>query len=106
PGQSQRLWEASGKLPLALVSRDHRRFIITETLSDTDANLYLVERGAKTKPVLLTPHRGDVAYVPADPSPDGQTLYFTSNEGREFAGLMAMNLADRTVKPVAQPEWD
>src|SRR4029079_5188014 len=28
------------------------------------------------------------------------------NEGREFAGLMAMNLADRTVKPVAQPEWD
>ena len=69
-GRSQRLWEASGKLALATVSRDHRRFLLTETLSDTDFNLYLVERGAKTRPVLLTPHRGDVAYVPADFSPD------------------------------------
>jgi dipeptidyl aminopeptidase/acylaminoacyl peptidase len=105
-GRSQRLWEASGKLALATVSRDHRRFVITETLSDTDFNLYLVERGAKAKPALLTPHHGDVAYVPADFSPDGKTLYFTSDEGREFAGLMAMNLQDRTVKPVAQPDWD
>jgi dipeptidyl aminopeptidase/acylaminoacyl peptidase len=105
-GRSQRLWDASGKLSLAQVSRDHRRFIISETLSDTDSNLYLVERGAKTKPVLLTPHRGDALYGAEDLSPDGKTLYFTSDEGREFAGLMAMNLADRTVKPVAQPEWD
>jgi len=105
-GRSQRLWESSGKLAFATVSRDHRRFIITETLSDTDSNLYLVERGAKARPALLTPHRGDVAYGPADLSPDGKTLYFTSDEGREFAGLVAMNLADRAVKPVAQPEWD
>ncbi|MBC7975458.1 MAG: S9 family peptidase [Myxococcales bacterium] len=105
-GKSQRLYEASGKLALARVSRDHRRFIITETLSDTDSNLYLVERGAKTKPTLLTPHRGDVAYGVADLSPDGKTLYFTSDEGREFAGLLAMNLGDRVAKPVAQPEWD
>lgn len=105
-GRSQRLWEASGKLSLAAVSRDHRRFIVTETLSDTDSNLYLVERGAKARPVLLTPHRGEVAFVAEDLSPDGKMLYFTSDEGREFAGLMAMNLADRSVKPVAQPEWD
>ncbi len=105
-GRSKRLWEASGKLALATVSRDHRRFLLTETLSDTDANLYLVERGAKAGPVLLTPHHGDIAYRPADLSVDGKTLYFTSDEGREFAGLMAMNLGDRAVKPVAQPEWD
>jgi len=105
-GKSQRLWEGSGKLAFATVSRDHRRFIIAETLSDTDSNLYLVERGAKAKPTLLTPHHGDVSYAPQDLSPDGKTLYFTSDENREFAGLMAMTLADRTVKPVAQPEWD
>jgi len=105
-GRSQRLWEASGKLSLATVSRDHRRFIITETLSDTDANLYLVERGAKARPVVLTPHHGDVAYGAAELSTDGKTLYFTSDEGREFAGLMAMNLGDRTATPVAQPAWD
>ena len=105
-GRSQRLWEASGKLAFGAVSRDHRRWIITETLSDTDSNLYLVERGAKAKPTLLTPHHGDVAYNPTGLSPDGKTLYFTSDEGREFSGLMAMTLGDRAVKPVAQPEWD
>jgi dipeptidyl aminopeptidase/acylaminoacyl peptidase len=105
-GRSQRLWEASGKLALGAVSRDHRRLIIAETLSDTDSNLYLVERGAKTKPTLLTPHRGDVIYSPQDLSPDGKTLYFLSDEGREFAGLLAMDLGSRATKPVAQPEWD
>lgn len=105
-GRSQRLWEASGKLALGAVSRDHRRFIIAETLSDTDSNLYLVERGAKTKPTLLTPHHGDVIYAPQDLSPDGKTLYFLSDEGREFAGLLAMDLGSHATKPVAQPEWD
>ena len=105
-GRSQRLWEASGKLALGAVSRDHRRFVITETLSDTDSNLYLVERGAKTKPALLTPHKGDIAFGPADFSADGKTLYVTSDEGREFAGLLAMNVADHRTRPVAQPEWD
>ena len=105
-GRSQRLWEASGKLALGAVSRDHRRFIIAETLSDTDSNLYLVERGAKTKPTLLTPHRGDVIYAPQALSPDGKTLYLLSDEGREFAGLLAMDLGSRATKPVAQPEWD
>ena len=105
-GRSQRLWEASGNLAFANASRDHRRFIITETLSDADSNLYLVERGTKGKPVLLTRHQGDVLYGPADLSKDGRTLYFTSDEGREFAALLAMNLAKRTAKPVAQPDWD
>ena len=50
---------------LASVSRDHKRFIIGETLSDADSNLYLVERGAKDKPTLLTPHKGEVAFDPA-----------------------------------------
>src|SRR5262249_41185425 len=31
---------------------------------------------------------------------------YTSDEGREFSGLMAMNLAKRTSTSVARPEWD
>src|SRR5262249_52755006 len=44
-GKSQRLWEGSGKLQFTGVSRDHQHFVITETLSDSNNNLYLLDRG-------------------------------------------------------------
>jgi dipeptidyl aminopeptidase/acylaminoacyl peptidase len=105
-GKSERLWESSGKLSLAATSRDHRRFIITERLSDQDTNLYVVERGAKDKQTLLTPHKGEVIFQASDLSRDAKTLYYTSNADREFNALFAMDLATHASKPVAQPDWD
>jgi dipeptidyl aminopeptidase/acylaminoacyl peptidase len=112
--KSERLWESSGSLALASVSRDHKRFIINETINDANSNLYLVERGASGKPagtpVLLTKHDGDVSYQAKDQaralSYDGRTLYYTSDAGREFTALYAMNLANQGTKPVAAPPWD
>src|SRR5262249_53716638 len=89
-----------------LTSRDHRRFIVFDMRTDADTNLYLVERGKKGTPALLTPHTGEVLFNPAALSKDGKTLYYLSDEGRELAGLFAMNLATRASEPVAQPEWD
>jgi dipeptidyl aminopeptidase/acylaminoacyl peptidase len=105
-GKSERLWEGAGKLSFAAESRDHKRFIISEQLSESNRNLFLVERGAKGKPQLLTPHTGEVLFAPTDISRDAKTLYYTSDEGREFTGLYAMDLASRSSKPVAQPDWD
>ncbi len=105
-GKSERLWEATGSLTLATTSRDHRRFILSETLTDQDSNLYRFDRGSKEKPALLTPHQGEVNFAPADLSPDGNTLYYTSDAGREFQALHAMDLRTHQSKPVAQPDWD
>src|SRR5207253_2216890 len=44
-GRSQLLWTASGALSLAAADRAHRRFALTETLSDANGNLWLFERG-------------------------------------------------------------
>jgi dipeptidyl aminopeptidase/acylaminoacyl peptidase len=103
--KSTLLWQASGKLNVALVSRDLKKFVVAETISDADSNLYLVTRGAKT-PALLTQHKGEVLYGPQDFSPDGKTLYFTSDEGGEFQGLYAMDLATKKSTSVATPKWD
>jgi dipeptidyl aminopeptidase/acylaminoacyl peptidase len=105
-GKSERLWEGSGKLSLAGLSRDHKHFVISEVLSDSNNNLYLVDRGSKQKPVLLTPHQGDVEYGVADFSRDAKTLYWTSDQGREFTALYATDLAQKSTKPVLQAEWD
>src|SRR6266545_6393871 len=105
-GRITRLWEASGKLSLSGHSRDHRRFIITEQLSDADNNLYLVERATPTRQKLLTPHQGSVRFTPSDFSRDAKTLYYVTDEKREFFGLHALDLASGKSTMVAQPEGD
>jgi dipeptidyl aminopeptidase/acylaminoacyl peptidase len=100
-----RLWESSGKLSLWDTSRDHKRFIIVETNSDADSNLYLLERGS-TKPVLLTAHTGEVVHEPRGFSKDAKTLYLTSDAEGEFSALYAMDLAKKTQKAVLKTNWD
>jgi dipeptidyl aminopeptidase/acylaminoacyl peptidase len=104
-GKSESLWQASGKLSFASASRDHKRFVVREVLSDADSNLYLLERG-KNELVLLTKHEGEVLYDSQTFSKDGRTLFFTSDQDRELTALVEMNLYTKTTKPVLQPDWD
>jgi dipeptidyl aminopeptidase/acylaminoacyl peptidase len=103
-GRSQILWVASGALTLVAADREHRRFALSETLSDANTNLWLFERGEE-QPVLLTPHKGDVIHAPQDFTADGRLLY-TSDEGGEFTGLYAMDLATKKSVALARPAWD
>ena len=103
--KSTRLWEASGKLALAAVSRDLKAFAIVETLSDADANLYLVKRGAKT-PVLLTPHQGEINFGAYEFSPDGKTLAVSSDESGEFVGVYMLDLATKKRTKTGDAKWD
>jgi dipeptidyl aminopeptidase/acylaminoacyl peptidase len=104
-GNSELLWESSGVLAFALPSRDHTRYAILETLSDVNTNIYLARRGKK-ETVLLTSHEGDVMFTPTAFSADGSTLYYTSDEGREFTALYAMDLATKRSKLVLEDVWD
>jgi dipeptidyl aminopeptidase/acylaminoacyl peptidase len=105
--KSKLLWSASGRIAFALTSRNHQRFVLIETLSDVDTNLYLVDRKAAGKaPVRLTPHKGEIQYWPTGFSRDAKTLFYTSDAGQEFTALYAMSLAPRTSKPVLKDKWD
>ena len=104
-GKSERIWESSGKLAFAVASRDHRRVVASETLSDSNTNLWLFERG-KQDGVLLTPHKGDVLYGPAGFSRDGKVLYLTSDKDGEYQSLFGMDVASRQMIPVLAPKWD
>jgi len=105
-GKSKLLWKASGLLSLAAVSRDHRRFVLEDRLSDVDSNLYLLERGSHGKPRLLTQHKGTVLYAPTDFSKDSKTLFVTSDAGGEYLALYAMTLPAGRMKPVRSESWD
>jgi Tol biopolymer transport system component len=58
------------------------------------------------KPVLLTPHQGEVLYESHAFSHDGRSLYYTSDEGREFTTLRKMELASKKSETVLQAEWE
>ena len=104
--RSRRLWEASGALSVAVVSRDHKRAVLLETRSDVDANLYLLDLRKPSAPKPLTPHQGPVLYAPMDFSSDGKTLYFTSDAGSEFQALHVLDLGTGRQHTLASGSWD
>ena len=104
-GKSARLWEASGKLSLELASRDATRFILKETVSDADSNLYLLERG-KPKTVLLTKHDGEVLYGATSFTKDKRAALVVSDEGGEFSRLFELDLATLKKRPVLEEQGD
>jgi len=54
----------------------------------------------------LSPHEGDVQYNPQAFSPDGKYLYYTTDEGSEFAWLARYDLATGRRDTVERPSWD
>jgi dipeptidyl aminopeptidase/acylaminoacyl peptidase len=100
------VWKGDGKVDFSATTRDHRRFVMSETHSDADNDLYLVDRIAPEKRTLLTKHDGSVLYSPQYFSRDGRKLFFTSDEGGEFTKLSVMDLVTHKVTPVLSDEWD
>jgi dipeptidyl aminopeptidase/acylaminoacyl peptidase len=105
--RAQTLYHATPTLSVAgPISTDGKRWIVQETVNDSDSNLYLVERGKTDKPELLTKHEGEALYDARFFSKDGLTLYFGSDKGREFVALYSMDLAKKTETLVAAPDAD
>ena len=102
---SEVVWQAEGSLTFAIASGDHRRFLVTSKNSARDSSVYLVERG-KQGAVLLTPHGQEDRFEPQALSEDGASAYMTSNDGREFAALLRLDLASKAFRTILQPEWD
>lgn len=87
------------------VSPDERYLAFTKPNTTTDSDLYLYDR--ETEEMRhLTPHEGEVSHGFEDFSPDSKSLYFTTDEGSEFASLARMELATGAVEKVLEPEWD
>ena len=87
------------------VSRDGRYLALIREYTTANTDIYLHDRQAGTT-TNITTHTGTVGNSPADFSPDGSLLLFTSDAGREFASLRAYELATGAVRPVYEQDWD
>ena len=90
-------------------SPDGRKLLAADFRNNTDSSLHLIDldTGAARE---LTPHEGEVRYVPGPWAADGSGFYLLSDEGRKFSGLAFFRLdgglewletPDRDVEEVA-----
>jgi dipeptidyl aminopeptidase/acylaminoacyl peptidase len=101
----ERVYQNDEGYDLGAVSDDGRWLALAKTRTTNDNNLYLLEIGSN-KVAHLTPHEGNASYAAEDFDPRGTHLYYTSNEGAEFAKLRRYDLAAGTHEDVQSEPWD
>ena len=90
---------------VAAISPDRRWMALQRALTTQNSEMYL--RDMQTGEMRhLSPHEGDVQYNPQAFSPDGKYLYYTTDEGSEFAWLARYDLATGRRDTVERPSWD
>ncbi len=89
----------------AAVSNNKRYLAFTKPITTNNAEMYLYDR--ETQELKhLSPHEGEVNYEPQEFSPDSKSLYYLTDEGREFAYLKRYDLESGKSAQVAEAPWD
>jgi dipeptidyl aminopeptidase/acylaminoacyl peptidase len=87
------------------ISPDKRFLALVKPYTTSDGDIFLYDRETAVA-TNITEHTGDVANVPADFTPDGSGLLFTSDRDQEFSALYRYDIATGETTPVLSPDWD
>jgi len=87
------------------ISPDERYLAFTRTYHRTNSDVLLYDRQSREMK-NLTAHSGDVASFPQAFSPDGTSLFYTTDEGSEFQHLVRLDLTTSERHEVLRPDWD
>jgi dipeptidyl aminopeptidase/acylaminoacyl peptidase len=99
------LYRNTDGFTLGPISRDKRHVALVKTRTTSDADIFLHDRTRQTTH-NITEHTGNVSNTPADFSPDGLRLLFTSDEGQEFKSLRSFEIAAGAPKTIVEESWD
>ena len=99
------LYQNTEGFTLGPISRDKRYVALVKLRTTSDADIFLHDRTKKTTE-NITSHSGNVSNSPADFSPDGLQLLFTSDAGQEFESLRVFDIATSTAKTIVEDKWD
>jgi dipeptidyl aminopeptidase/acylaminoacyl peptidase len=101
------LFTNEGKFDIAGISPDRRYVSLLKTVSTNATDVYLHDRTTGKTTLLLGQEEGaEIASSPQGFSPDGKSLYYTTNKGSEFTYLMRHDLATGQKSEVLRADWD
>ncbi len=93
-----------GLFPAAL-SDDKKYLSLTKPITTNNTDMYLYDMQSK-QIKLLTKHEGDVSYNPETFSTDSKKLYYSTDEGSEFAYIKSYDIATGQSEKVEETNWD
>ena len=91
-GQARMIAQNKGVGSIADVSRDGNYAVVDRLVNRGDNNLYLV-RLSDSKETLLTPHEGPGDFGGIRISPDGRTIYLSSNKDRDLTAFARIRIS-------------
>ncbi|MBK6483181.1 MAG: S9 family peptidase [Chitinophagaceae bacterium] len=92
-------------LDVSAISNSKRFVALSKTVTTANSDIYLYDLMDK-KMKLITSHEGDVSNGALFFSNDEKWLYYTTDEGSEYAYLVRYNLADEKLEKVYETNWD
>jgi dipeptidyl aminopeptidase/acylaminoacyl peptidase len=90
---------------IGAISKDGKHVALLETHTDHNTDLHLYDTSTK-KTKHITPHKGDILYVPEEFDPASQNLYFLSDEGSEFSYVVRYELSTGKMETAEKAKWD
>jgi dipeptidyl aminopeptidase/acylaminoacyl peptidase len=89
----------------AVMSNDKKYLSLVKPITTNNTDMYLYDMQTKqTK--LLTQHEGDISFGPQTFGTDSKKLYYTTDEGSEFAYLKSYDIATGQSEKVEETNWD
>lgn len=86
-------------------SPDGGWLLVRRQNTNLDHDLFLVPLGGGER-VHLTPHAGEASIAQAAFAPAGDAVYALSNQDRDHAALVQIDLGSRETRVLAAPAWD
>ncbi|NER14124.1 alpha/beta fold hydrolase [Leptobacterium flavescens] len=85
------------------ISNDQNHMALSKSINTNDSDLFIYNFADKSLTKINENLSGN---SPQDFSPDNKSLYFTTDDGAEFAYLVKYNLEDKSREKVMEKSWD
>jgi dipeptidyl aminopeptidase/acylaminoacyl peptidase len=87
-------------------SRDGKWIVFTQAhAAGKDSNI-LIADSATGRAINLTPHEGEHNYYATDISPDGKTVFITSNAGNGYNNAALLDVATKKITWLTTDKWE
>jgi dipeptidyl aminopeptidase/acylaminoacyl peptidase len=98
-------YKNDGGYSIGDLSNDKRYIAMSKTITEHNSDMYLYDResGALRH---LTPHEGDINYVPSEFTVDSKKLLYLTDEDSEFMYLKAYDIETGNAETLETAEWD
>ncbi len=103
--EKKMIYENKEAFDVGPLSGDGQYVALVRTNTTNDSDLFLFD-ASKGKTKHLTPHQGDIQFVPQDFDVESKSLYYLTDEGSEFARLEQYEIATGKKQKVQSSDWD